>query len=290
MQPIFHVDALNTKLRQDGYVIVDFLDNEEVTNLRHAFQVLHPSEQSGFYASSHVEDRNFRRQVNDSITAVFQRPMMQNLINVEGLGGAFISKAPGKKGILPLHQDWNIVDETKWRSYNIWVPLVDVSEHNGAVMVLKGSHSKKHVFRGPNIPPILPGDAETVLEHMELLPMRKGQALIYDHALWHASPINQSDDPRLVAVYGMAPKSAPIKFYHMAEDMIYEYNASADFYLYENPGKGPSNLKLNQQYHSKQRPLSIGEFYEIYGDASWKINQESFLTRSVNKLKWIFGQ
>jgi hypothetical protein len=286
---IFKDTELNEQLHKDGFVVVPFLEEKEVDNLKEVFQTLHPEEQIGFYASSHVPDRTFRRLVNDAIQAVFNMPMNKLFAEVNGLGGAFISKAPGEKGVLPLHQDWNIVDESLWRSYNLWVPLVDVSEFNGAVMVLKGSHLKRKLFRGPNLPPILSNIASEVLPHMEVIPMCKGQALIYDHALWHASNINNSAESRTVAVYGLAPKGAALKYYYLQDNLISEYNANPEFYLYGNPLAGPANLELNKRYPSNQRQLTKREFYKIYGKKLPVNQSRSLVGHLLNKLKWIFG-
>jgi ectoine hydroxylase-related dioxygenase (phytanoyl-CoA dioxygenase family) len=40
-------------------------------------------------------------------------------------------KSKGENGSLHPHQDWNIVDEREFNSYNIWLPLVDVNAENG---------------------------------------------------------------------------------------------------------------------------------------------------------------
>ncbi|NQX99369.1 MAG: phytanoyl-CoA dioxygenase family protein [Flavobacteriales bacterium] len=237
MENILKSKTLNATLKQKGYVIIPFLNSTEVTSLKEAYQKSHPNNPDGFYATTHANDVNFRKHANEQIKAVLNAPIKKNIQNINALGGAFISKSPNKKGVLPLHQDWNIVNEDKYQSYNIWIPLQDVDEYNGAVRVLERSHNKMKTYRGPNISPILANIADEVQAHMISLNMKAGEALIYNHALWHSSPINQSDQHRLAVVYGIIPKAATMMYYYRNKKNVEEYISNLDFFFNNNPKK-----------------------------------------------------
>ncbi len=290
--PIIFKDLLlNEKLAGDGFVIVPFLEEVEVERLQNAFHDEIPRPPDGFYATTHEPDSVFKKRISEAIKNEIAEAGSRWFGQVNLLGGAFISKSPGIKSTLPLHQDWNIVDESLDRSFNIWIPLVDVNEENGAVMVLKGSHNKQETYRGPNLPPVLSGISDEVLKHMITLPMTTGQALIYDHALWHASPENQTKDIRPAAVLGMIPIDARMKFYYKEDRKIEEYHATPDFYLTSNPQEGPVGLEKIRDIPYAQKELSREEFFSIYleQEVAKTTTNKTIFSKLLKGIKWILG-
>ena len=282
MVSILKSEALNKSLQEKGYVIVPFLDTSEVTNLLNIYKELHPVNPDGFYATTHTTDLAFRRKASERIKSVISASIDKTLQNVNALGGAFISKSPNQKGILPLHQDWNIVDEEQYQSYNIWIPLQDVDGHNGAVRVLEGSHNKMKTFRGPNIPSILSNIAEEVQPHMISLNMKSGEALIYNHALWHSSPVNRSETHRLAVVFGIIPEEATMMHYYKNGKIVEEYHSYAEFFFENNPNEGPKGLKKNRDIEVDIPNLTKEEFDQIY------LNKEPM--KKSNWLKSLFSK
>jgi hypothetical protein len=262
-------------LNSEGYVTLPCLGKDDIKLLIDLFNEFHPSLPEGFYASTHSIDKNSRKEISEQIAEVV-RPKIVNLFsNLELLGGAFISKAPGTKGILPLHQDWNIVNEKEARSYNLWIPLVDVNEGNGAMRILKQSHLKQETYRGPNLYPTLSNISKLVDENMVSLNMMAGEALLYDHALWHSSPVNQSNQLRLAVVFGIIPKGVEMKFYHQNGNQIEEYNSYPSFFFENDLKDGPKGLELNRSFIFKQDMLNQSDFETIYlGQKSVSLTNE----------------
>ncbi|MFT5780620.1 MAG: ectoine hydroxylase-related dioxygenase (phytanoyl-CoA dioxygenase family), partial [Crocinitomicaceae bacterium] len=128
-----HNSELTETLRSEGKVVFPLLSAAQVDKLKAIFHEHHSTTPEGFYATTHREDKQFRKDISNQILAVIEEDVDATFKNLKMLGGAFISKAPGEKGILPLHQDWNIVNEKEARSYNLWIPLVDVNPFNGAI-------------------------------------------------------------------------------------------------------------------------------------------------------------
>lgn len=251
-------------LYEEGLVFFPLLEPEDINSLKSLFNKYHPTKPDGFYASTHIEDKALRKEISDHIYSIIAPRLEGRFENIQVLGGAFISKAPGEKGILPLHQDWNIVDEEKARSYNLWIPLCDVSEHNGAMRILARSHRKEKTFRGPNIPPTLYPISSQVDRHMYTLNMKAGEALIYDHALWHSSPQNQSDSLRLAIVMGVIPAEAEMKYYYKNGNAIEEYRSYPDFFFENDRENGHQNLDLIRSIPFEVKSLTEKEFREVY--------------------------
>ncbi len=53
---------------------------------------------------------------------------------------------------MPIHQNWTFVDEDKFTSVSVWVPLCDVSRFNGTLEVVPKTHNTLTKYRSPSIP------------------------------------------------------------------------------------------------------------------------------------------
>lgn len=243
MKPVLSNLTLDEQLATQGFVVVPFLDTEQVQTLLQFFYANHRSELPGFYATAHSSDLAFRKQMNDQIKAVFEPAIARNFQNCNALGGSYVVKSKSQEERLHPHQDWNIVDEAEYRSFNIWVPLVDLTQKNGAIRVVPGSHLWLDNFRGPQIPDGLGAHNETIWEHMQTLNMKAGEALIYDHRLYHASYPNLTDELRIATVFGIIPKDAQMFYYYGKDDAVEVYESSLDFFMEGDIQKGPEILR-----------------------------------------------
>lgn len=243
MQQILTNLAFDKTLATEGFVVVPFLEHKDVLNLRDFFYENHAQELPGFYATAHSTDIPFRKKMNEKIKAVFENSIANYFHNCSALGGSYVVKSKSQEERLHPHQDWNIVDESQHRSFNIWVPLVDLNENNGAIRVVPGSHLWVDNFRGPNIPDYLGAFNETIWQHMQTLNMKAGEALIYDHRLFHASYPNKTDDLRVATVFGIIPQDAQMYYYFGDGDAVNVYESSVDFFMEGNIQKGPEVLK-----------------------------------------------
>jgi hypothetical protein len=143
---------LDRKLLTAGYVVVPFLTPEKVQSLTdYYYYSCHARQQEGVYTTAHVPDIALRMKMNDFIKKVFARAISEMFVNCNPLGGSFIAKGKGTKGTLEPHQDWNIVDKDQYRSFNIWVPLVNLHENNGAIRIIPKSHLWLKNYRSANI-------------------------------------------------------------------------------------------------------------------------------------------
>lgn len=243
MQQILSNVVLDKTLATEGYVVVPFLEESHVNTLRDFFFENHAKDIPGFYATAHSTDIPFRKKMNDKIKAVFEKSITNYFHNCLALGGSYVVKSKSQEERLHPHQDWNIVDESKHRSFNIWVPLVDLNENNGAIRVVPSSHLWVDNFRGPNIPDYLGTFNESIWQHMQTLNMKAGEALIYDHRLFHASYPNKTDELRVATVFGIIPQDAQMYYYFGDGDAVNVYESSVDFFMEGNIQKGPEVLK-----------------------------------------------
>ncbi len=246
MNQILVDKQLDEQLLKDGYVVVPFLDEIRVKELFDFFYDNHASEIPGFYATAHSVDIPFRKKMNEQIKAVFEQPIKTFFHNCKPLGGSYVVKSKSQEERLHPHQDWNIVDESKFRSFNIWVPLVNLNEENGAIRVVPGSHLWVNNFRGPNIPDYFGDYNEVIWNRMKTLNMKAGEALIYDHRLFHASYANKTDNLRIATVFGIIPDEAQMFYYYGNGENVDVYESNVNFFMEGNIQKGPEILNKVQ--------------------------------------------
>lgn len=269
-QKILQDDQLDQLLLEKGYVIVPFLDEKTVQELKNFYYDNHSEQLEGMYATAHVSDIDFRVKMNAYIQEKFQASIDKYFHDCNPLGGSYIAKGSGDKGSLVPHQDWNIVDERKYRSFNIWTPLVDVNSSNGTLLIESGSHLWGFNYRSASIPFAYPEKENDLWQSMLPLEMKAGEALIYDHRLIHASGVNNSDEIRLVCVYGIIPNGAQMYYYHKNENEDIEvYGSNPDFFLYGNIFEGPKGLKKVKTI-TVQKKNDYSFIKKIWKKISWK--------------------
>ena len=125
-------------------------------------------------------------------------------------------KEVGEDSFFDFHLDWNMVDERKSRSVTIWVALDNTDAINGNLWILEQSHRLPTTYRcGPGLR-LMAQDNELFNSkklRKRALPMKAGDAIIYDHKLFHGSPPNLSDSVRIGLNYAMAPREIPAMHY-----------------------------------------------------------------------------
>ena len=214
--PILKDDKHEKELLERGFTIIPILKESEIEQLKERFMSCTPTIPKGLFASAHSSDMTYRKQMNDAIRDVLAKHIDEHCIDCQLLGGTFMVKGNEGNQTLPPHQDWSIVDERKYRSFNVWIPLVDTNLENGGIGVIEGSHLFRNTFRGANIPSAYRAVLPELWEQLEYLAIPKGHALIYDHRLIHGSAEKHLKELRMTVVCGLIPKQAEL-LYHYRE-------------------------------------------------------------------------
>jgi ectoine hydroxylase-related dioxygenase (phytanoyl-CoA dioxygenase family) len=226
---------------RDGYLVIDFLQPEDVAIIADKFYEVHPELPPGFFSAAFNPDDEVKRDIFEHTDKIFDRAVNEQFKDFKKLGSTFLCKAPGQAGIVDVHQDWTVVDESKYYSVTLWVPTVDTDENNGALRVLPGSHLFFDSYRSNHLPLSYSGSEKLIWDNMITVPMRAGQAFLINHAVIHASAPNVTDKERLVIAYGIVPKEAQLLYYHRNENGIVEkFDMPDDFFQrYYNVGQRP---------------------------------------------------
>lgn len=264
-QNILLDEKQNSELQKEGFVVLNFLNDNEISELVSFFNQKITLGEGNFYATAHATDISFRSEMSDKIVEVIQSKVDSFFKNHELLGASFIVKSKGLSQALEPHQDWNIVDETSHRSYNIWIPLVDLNEENGAILVMPKSHSWIINYRHSSISCSFQKVHQHIWENMKPLFLKAGEALIYDHALLHASMPNLSQNDRIACACGIIPNDASMRFYWNNNGKVEEYESSKEFFLTENVFSGPHGLKKIKYIDTDFISIDEKDFFELTG-------------------------
>jgi hypothetical protein len=250
MRRVLIDDQLENTFAQQGYAVVPLLSAVEVETLTELFAKHREKFNEPFHTSHFSKDRDYKWDVNNTIVDVLQPKLKDILFDYLPIFGNFMVKLPDPEVLMPLHADWAYVNEATSRSVSVWVPLVDTDEHNGCLGVVPQSHTLVNAVRGPLIrQSSRDHELEWSNELGVLLPMKAGQAVIYDHGLLHYSPANASGVARPAINLSLVPNGEEIIHYCMPEGAnqieIYRVNDASFYINYEHFQRPETNTLID---------------------------------------------
>lgn len=242
MTPVLNDPELQALFEKNGYIILPgLLLPEHLERLGNLFSEFNGQYTEPFHSSHFSKDKAYKQHVHETVSrTVFARA--EPFLNAfRPIFGNLMVKQPDPANFLQMHADWTYVDETRHRSVSVWIPLVDTDARNGCLGVIEGSHQIMNLIRGPGIQQNhFVHDREWVKKYGKLLPMRAGDAIVYDHALLHFSPANVSGAIRPALNLSLVPRGVPVIHYCIPEggdvSVIEKYEVTDDsFYIrYDN--------------------------------------------------------
>lgn len=259
--PTFRDPETQARFDRDGFVVVDVFSPAEIEQLREDARRLDPPTR-GFATSVEITDEAYRNRVHAVLSERFAAPAERLFVDHAMNLTAVAVKWPGDEGLKPVHQDWTFSDEARYRSVNLWAPLVDTTEHNGTLAVLPGSHRALDRLRpAPCFPSGYEDPVEGLrMEDLQLVPVRAGQAIALDLAVVHGSPPNRSEDPRVVVAANFLPRPSPISYYFCRDDELVRYSGvEADFFRRFDFRAEPTELDPPTPVPFAPQPLTSAE-------------------------------
>ena len=217
-EPIFRSQEDEKLFEKEGYIVKDFLSEEDVSRLVDSYEKLHPDGVRGFYCTTYNRDLEHRASVEEEILKITFPRIEAIFKDFRIFFGSFIVKNPGPESELNLHQDMSLVDESKYTGINIWCPLVSLDKQNGAIEVIPQSHRLFPTYRGASIPAIYDDIAPELKKYTKPMYLKAGQAIIFDQSIIHYSPANLSKNPRPVINVFISQKNASILICYFDKD------------------------------------------------------------------------
>ena len=218
LPPGFELEV-QKKLANSGYAVLpgQFFNKEEMARIWSMWDyfsanrtIMSPTYGSDGHSSTLTtatdRDTRFRQIVNGALMPDVASATSRVTDGYRVIGVGFIDKEPGY-ALLPMHQDTSIVqDETKIQCVTIWVALIDVDETNGGLSVIPCSHLKHRSPRA--LMSAFPGAAdeeELRKNYSTQVPLKAGEAVVFDRSLFHDSAPNPTNSRRPAVQIVLAP-------------------------------------------------------------------------------------
>jgi ectoine hydroxylase-related dioxygenase (phytanoyl-CoA dioxygenase family) len=296
---------LQERFEKYGYIIVkNFLSPEEIS---HLWKVYHENEDvvsnRSFYISQWSDYREKKFKINDAVQKVLVPKAQTFLDDYTPVFAVMGVKHPKPDSAMYLHGDWTHVDESKFRTVNVWCPLLNITANNGAVCVIKGSNRLFNYIRGAAIPDAFHHIGEKKLDpYLTDIYLEAGDAIMWDHAIIHGSRVNVSKDTRVAAIVNMRPAASSFYLYFAEPpeqpDFIEVYEPPQDFFLTNDSANDPMLIKKASKFIERipyQDPkvfeLDLINFLqkEFPGENEYIDSAKGQLRRLVIKAKHLVG-
>ena len=243
----FKDPALENQIDRQGYVYIPgFYSAFDIKEMLALYRSVHSRKKdpdSGQWNSLIHMDPALSKEVSEKILELL-RPKLNLLLNDTYTPVAtFLSKYPGERSWCDMHRDFSILDESKFEYRNIWIPLIDIDEQNGALFVLPGSHK---IFR-EELPMTQPWmymqHSPALMKYVKTFYTKAGDLIVYKDKLVHGSHLNNTDDTRPVIHLGTLPEEARTCFYYLHGKEVEVYNVEPDYFFKNDLGEPPVNGK-----------------------------------------------
>lgn len=217
---------LQRRFDRDGFVAVPLLSPAEAEDARRRVKAIYEARDQAADAASleqayHVSllhpDRDYRFAAHAMVREILAERVTRLIPDYRLLVGSFVVKPAGAEA-LSLHRDWRMTAEAAEATLTCWCALEDVTAANGALAFIPGSHRVlADNVEGPALPSFFSRYGDGLRRPEQIVPVRAGEALIFDYRVLHWSAPNASAETRLALSTAFIPAAAQPAI-HVARD------------------------------------------------------------------------
>jgi ectoine hydroxylase-related dioxygenase (phytanoyl-CoA dioxygenase family) len=254
--------ALDRQFQRDGYVVVNALSDEQVAAALDVFERIDSGIDAGYYASIHSKDQTYKQRVDAALRDIVWSACDEVLADHQCLIAAMMVKPPTGSTVVPLHQDWNTIDESNGGGLTCWMPLTPITELEGLMRVLPGSHRYMDGLRGsPGFPAPFQEISEQICDEMMVdVHVGVGDVMVMDGRVLHTTGQNRSGRNRVAAYLNAIPADAqPVHYYRTEDGRVEGYEVEPDFFTNFNIGDKPWGRVFTEIDHYEVEPLTMDE-------------------------------
>lgn len=265
--PYFKDPYIEDRFNDQGYIsIPNFLNENEVREMRSLYSSIHEekhSMHSGVWTSWHDSNYNRAKEVSQSIRSLLTPKLDTIFYDAEAPHAAFLSKYAGENTFCELHRDFSVLNEEEFEYRNLWIPLIDINEQNGALFILPHSHK----ILGEELPIKQPWayieHIPTLMKYVKTFYPKAGDLLVYKDKTAHGSFKNLTNDTRPVLLFAVIPKGIQTFFYYLNGNEVEVYEVSPDYFLRHDLSQPPLDRKPIRTYPYNNKKYNIAEL-EIF--------------------------
>ncbi|HEY1691404.1 MAG TPA: phytanoyl-CoA dioxygenase family protein [Polyangiaceae bacterium] len=255
MRRVLRDEASHRRLVTAGWTPLPPVPGEMVATLRSvgadlaASLVRHAaSSDAGFDELWGNPDGSVRRDGQARIAAAIEPFVEATFVDHRTvLFNLFTKRARADRSLVRYHQDFAMIDERGGdTALQLWIPLVDTTPENGALVVVEGSHREASWLRPHDMRhPLYAASLSELPPGAVSLPLRAGHGVAFTNRTAHGSPPNRSAHERLAIGAVVVPRDAPLVHCVRREDGAVEVWAFSDDDLVAfQPGWFPPSARL----------------------------------------------
>ena len=211
---------------EHGYTVIKNVVSEQAINkILEAYQVL--KNHNGFYeADGFITSANYGIDIQSQIHQLLKEvnyEVLPKIFNISkiyyNLLNFLVLKFTKDKNDFFPHQDVSFLDEYKGASIILWIPTQDINKDNGSLLVLPKSHKYfrwQHTHNQTHSP--LKNLHAEILKNMIPVYINKGDLILFDNALVHASAPNRTNEVRIAMNTGVASKDQELIHYRFMQN------------------------------------------------------------------------
>lgn len=251
-------DVNQTKqFKKEGYVTMPFLSTSVCTDLIHLYNNYKEDSDEEFITTMKDSDIKKKTHINEVLCDEIEKKLSEIIKGYSPLFANFLVKKPLSTYKVGIHQDWSYVDESQFRSFNIWIALNDTNKNNGGLYVLPKSHLLPLPVRYTPFENNLKPFENIIRLKSEPLEVKKGYAVIYDSALIHFSNANRSSETRYAIGCVCIPSYVTPKHYYKDNNKILEFEVKKSFFNTFIPGTNPEGKVVKTIKNEKPSTLKL---------------------------------
>lgn len=242
---IFKDEKLNNEFLNQGFTKFRLLTENQVAELKQFYynEVNETQQQltnGGFHTTSNTNDNELLNRVDTFNKSILLPELNKHMEQVIFTISNFLVKESTPDSVVPPHQDWLLVDEEKYTSFNVWVCLDAANSQTGEMKFIPGSQRLSNSHRANGIPRYFDNfsnQLNSLFVHVSTLP---GECVVFHHSIIHASDANVSGKKRLSCVLG--------GFYTQAELLFFLPNPENQAYLQKFKINPSTLMKMGPNY------------------------------------------
>ncbi len=252
---IFKDVILENEINENGFVKIKLFNQKEIDEVESLY--LNTEDQissAGFYASINNTNKEIVKEINTKIELIYHKKVTALLYDYKFLFTNYVVKSPSNDGEVGLHQDWTYVDESKFRSVNIWFPLVETNKENGALKILAKSHQIPNFIRSLPYDNEFYAKANDLVGHkLKFISTILGEVIIFDSRVFHCSNPNVTKDKRIACAAIYIPNETNAIHYQVDNNQLKKYEVDTNFFVNLSMNVKPASDNFTIINHKAQR-------------------------------------
>lgn len=230
---------IRKQMYERGYAILDFVDDATVSTLKEKYlsRFKKPVTDTGRFTTMENTSPETRLEIHNYVLETIAGSLNRYFADYSIPIASYFTKYARSKGDLEWHTDASLLLNAHLEPhYAIWCPLIEVDAQNGALCVVDGTHKFPHRIFLNGVGWAYQSMVEEFEKSGKVIPLKPGQAVLFDIRLVHNATPNISDQDRICFSLRMTHRKT--RYYHFEvgysnDNSIKVYNENQDIYLRE---------------------------------------------------------